>query len=204
MLPTEVSLTLRILLLILGAWFLLHFAALSEWVKGRNFWLIATVATSVAILIELLVSSWPDISAWLSSTPDHPPIITQLFGPLVAFIALIITGLVTYSGWKVALQNSYKAEEQRNRNSVELEKLKVRRQFVNDQLQHLYGPLLALCNARKAAFREMTSLVKPDGKHFFDGTKLKPDQLRQWRLWRREVFLPILMEMQNTILKTFI
>jgi hypothetical protein len=37
--------------------------------------------------------------------------------------------------------------------------------------------------------------------NFFDQTERTPEQLKQWRLWREVVFLPLLVKMQETVVQ---
>ena len=109
---------------------------------------------------------------------------------IAPYLVAAITGYVTYSGWKVAKENA-----------IELERRKAKLARINDQIQFLYGPLLALIKTRRAAFDDMSNIHLKDTPSFFDGSKLTAEELRQWRLWRTEVFMPLLTRMHDAILE---
>jgi hypothetical protein len=163
--------------------------------------------------------SWSDISKFLAENP-------QLFGAFVALVAIPTTAILTFIGWRVAHNNAFKLEQQRNDNAFKLEqqrndsafkleqqrndnafKLESRKanhKYVSDQIQYLYGPLMSLCNARAAAmilFRLHRPDLKGQAGDFFDKTERTPEQLKQWRLWREVVFLPLLVKMQETVVQ---
>jgi hypothetical protein len=167
--------------------------------------------------------SWSDISKFLFDNPTIAP----LFGTFVALIAIPITAILTYRGWKVAHDNAsrleqqrnenafrleqqrnetaFKLEQQRNDNAFRLESRRAKHKYVSDQIKYLYGPLMSLCTARDGAMNELIRLQRPDLKgktrDFFDKTERTPEQLKQWRLWREVVFLPLLVKMQETVVQ---
>jgi hypothetical protein len=190
-------------------------AALDNWRASLNFvatnWkLIAAVGVPVAIVVHTTIDHWTDFSQWLIG---HPTLAT----PLVALITALITVVFTYIGWRVAHENNFKLEQQKNDNAFKLEQQRnnnavtqeSRRselKYVSDQIQYLYGPMISLCTTRDAAFSELLRLHRPELKkggprHFFDETERTPEQLQQWRLWRTEVFLPLLVKMQETFVQ---
>jgi hypothetical protein len=105
------------------------------------------------------------------------------------------------------LDNSFKLEQQRNDNVLKMEDRKTRRQYISDQIRYLYSPVMALCENRDGAFNQLIALHRPELRrtppphYYFDETERTPEQLHQWRLWRKEVFQPLLEDMQKIILQ---
>jgi hypothetical protein len=145
---------------------------------------------------------WTELWAFLTT---HWKAITAVAAPIGAFIAVLIGAYVTNRGWTVVHNNNSQLERDKNQNAVNLEKRKAELNFVSDQIRLLYGPLTVLCETRKAAFNAMMDgrerKISSDGvRHFFDGSKLAADELRQWRLWRTEVLTPLVVQMETAIL----
>jgi hypothetical protein len=107
----------------------------------------------------------------------------------------------TYRGWSVVHNNNSALEQDKYRNAVDLEKRKAELQYVSDQIRYLYGPLTALCATRRAAFDAMMEKLAPKRTSFFDGRKRTPEELQQWRLWRTEVLMPLIVKMEEAILQ---
>jgi hypothetical protein len=97
---------------------------------------------------------------------------------------------LTYRGWGVAHQNA-----------IDLEKRKAELLFVSDQIRYLYGPLTALCETRDAAFGALMTQLAPGRRDFFDDGERTPEELRQWRLWRTEVLMPLVVKIEECILQ---
>jgi hypothetical protein len=127
--------------------------------------------------------------------------IAAIASPLLALLGVIITGLVTYRGWRTTFSNNAELERQKYENSINLEKQKTELAFVSDQIRYLYGPLWTLYLERAAGFNAMMTLHARGRKNFFDGSKLTSEDLRQWRLWRIEVLIPIVLKMEETIVQ---
>eukprot|EP00940_MAST-03C_sp_MAST-3C-sp2_P001135 g1135.t1 len=66
---------------------------------------------------------------------------------------------------------------------------------LNDQLKFFYGPLLACVTCSKSAYDSMCAVHSPDGsKETFirlKNTDPKSEQAVAYRLWMREVFMPL-------------
>ena len=115
---------------------------------------------------------------------EHAGFLAQI-GPYLA-------ALVAYAGWRVTYANAKR---------IEARKAKLAR--VDEQLQKLYGPLAALIQTRTAALNKFLALHRGGARHFFDGEKLTPEQMRQWRLWRIEVMMPLVTQMQEAMLGNY-
>jgi hypothetical protein len=86
-------------------------------------------------------------------------------------------------------------------NNVRLEQRKARLKFVSDQLQYLYGPLFSLNSASDEAWTAFRSRCRPGGAFFRAGDPPTEDELKQWRMWMQEVFMPINLQMRNAIIE---
>jgi len=137
---------------------------------------------------------------------------------IIGAIGAAVGWYLTYRGWAVArktsfdlenekYQNIIALEKEKYQNAIDLERRKAKLGFVSDQIRYLYGPLLALCKTRRSAFNALMERygLEPDGKTeragYFDDTERTPEELRQWRLWRAEVLMPIVARMQEAILQ---
>jgi hypothetical protein len=127
--------------------------------------------------------------------------ITENFGVIIPTVVAALTWALTYWGWTVVHCNSSKLEHEKYRNAIALEQRKAKLQRVDDQIQLLYGPLQTLVKTRRAAFDAMMRDYAGDRRHFFDGKKRTPEELRQWRLWREFVLMPIVEKMEKAILE---
>lgn len=85
-------------------------------------------------------------------------------------------------------------------NNWRLETRKAALKYVSDQLQFLYGPLFALNTAGDRAVGE---LKRQDGYDFFflPGRRYQKEDIRKYRLWMAEVFMPINLQIEETITK---
>ena len=104
--------------------------------------------------------------------------------PLAAVVAVAIGWIITYA------------------NSLRLERQKAQIKFVSDQLQFLYGPLFSLSSASFTAWQEFTS-TWPPGREAFFGIDPPPteEELKQWRLWMSEVFMPLNLRIEKAIVE---
>jgi hypothetical protein len=104
-------------------------------------------------------------------------------------VVAILTGAVTYF--------YHVASEVRN------SKL----EFVNAQMQKLYGPLYAVSQADDRVFklflatrwRKCSNPKQTDCKFFDDADKPTVDEVRRWRHWMKTVFQPLNLKMEETI-----
>lgn len=86
-------------------------------------------------------------------------------------------------------------------NDVAIAKRKDRLERINQQLKNLYGPLYAIRKASAIAWREFRSICRP-GKHFFTSIpEPNNEELEAWRLWMSEVFMPLNLKMEKTIVE---
>lgn len=72
---------------------------------------------------------------------------------------------------------------------------------VDHQLKDLYGPLYALSSANTRTWDEFREQYRP-GKPFWD--KNPPptqEEAAAWRLWIKEVFMPLNLEMESLLLR---
>jgi hypothetical protein len=125
----------------------------------------------------------------------------SIISPTVALLGIAITAYITYRGWKTSYNNNAALELRKYENAINLEKRKTELSFISDQIRYLYAPLMALYKTRAAAFDALMTLHGGDRRGFFDGTKLTSEDLRQWRLWRTEVLMPIVSKMEEAILQ---
>ena len=84
-------------------------------------------------------------------------------------------------------------------NDIRLAQRKDRLDRVTAQLRDLYGPLFALDQAAHMAWKEFRQVYRPGGGFF--GTDPEPNaaELAAWRLWMTEVFMPLNLRMEQTI-----
>lgn len=121
-------------------------------------------------------------------TAPQPPEKRFDWALVVSIVVPIVIALVGIGG---AYRNSVRTEEKKYWNSVRTEEWKAKIAFINDQLEHLYGPLFSLSNATDAAWREFRRRTKPDGPFHSDADPPNKDQLREWVAWIRLVFAPM-------------
>ena len=87
-------------------------------------------------------------------------------------------------------------------NSVRLETRKARLQYLSDQLQHLYGPLYSLSHTSSQAWTELGKKFRPEGGAIFSQERPLSDvELGRWRLWMREVCMPLNVKMETAIIE---
>lgn len=87
-------------------------------------------------------------------------------------------------------------------NNIRLENRKAQVKFISDQVQNLYGPLFSLDAASKEAWTKFRSRCRPHGA-FFNDYPYPPnnDELKEWRLWMLEVFMPLNLKMEKVIIE---
>jgi hypothetical protein len=103
---------------------------------------------------------------------------------------IIVTVLLAFAGYAVTYFNN-----------VRLEQRKAKLKFVSDQLQFLYGPLFSLNSASTEAWTAFRSRYRPGGAFFRADDPPSDDELKQWRLWMQEVFMPINLQMRKAIVE---
>ena len=70
---------------------------------------------------------------------------------------------------------------------------------INLQLRHLYGPLYSIHQASEMAWVAFRSKYRPR-KPFFGSTPGPTEEdLEAWRMWMSEVFMPLNLQMEKTI-----
>lgn len=87
-------------------------------------------------------------------------------------------------------------------NDIRIAKRKDRLDRINQQLKLLYGPLYALDRASGTAWQYFRSRYR-SGIHYFREEPNPPteDDLAAWRLWMCEVFMPLILRMEKTIVE---
>ncbi len=86
-------------------------------------------------------------------------------------------------------------------NDIAIARRKDTLERVNLQLKNLYGPLYTTGRAAEIAWQAFRSRYRP-GKAFF-GTQPPPndEELAAWRLWMSEVFMPLNLRIEKTIIE---
>ena len=84
--------------------------------------------------------------------------------------------------------------------NIRLEKRKAELKFVSDQLQFLYGPVMALSHASRQAWIKFRQACRPHGSFFNPSDPPSKEELEQWRLWMSEVFMPLNLKMEKVII----
>ena len=140
--------------------------------------------------------AWTDIWTFLAS---HWKPIIALATPFAALVGTFVGGYITSRGWAETYNKNVLLEREKSENAMNLERRKAELAFVSDQIRQLYGPLFSLSQTRRAAFDAMLDGTGRAG--YFDGSKLDPEELRRWRLWRVEVMAPLVEQMSDIILK---
>jgi hypothetical protein len=102
--------------------------------------------------------------------------------------SIAVSILLAFAGYVATYVNSIRLENRRN---------KVK--YISDQIQFLYGPLFSLSNSAELAWRAFRSHCRPGGSFFSDDPPPTDDDKQQWRLWIREIFMPINIEMERVI-----
>jgi hypothetical protein len=94
---------------------------------------------------------------------------------------LLVTVILAFSGYYYTYQKD-----------LSLANRKVQLERVDRQLRELYGPLYALSNAGTRTIKEF--------RRVYPSTKTEKEKAI-WRLWMKEVFMPLNLEMEAVILK---
>lgn len=85
--------------------------------------------------------------------------------------------------------------------NIRLEKRKAELKFVSDQLQYLYGPMMALSDASRQAWEKFREECRPSGPFFDRSDPPTKEEIEKWRLWVSEVFMPINLKLEKIIIE---
>jgi len=104
--------------------------------------------------------------------------------------AIVSTVLLAFIGYAVTYANN-----------VRIEQRKSQIEYLNEQLENLYGPLYSLTNAGRVAWEAFRGRYRPGGAFF--STENPPDEreLAAWVLWMREIFMPNNLKMERVIIE---
>ena len=103
---------------------------------------------------------------------------------------LLVTIVVAFSGYYYSYTNN-----------VALENRKAQLERVDRQLKELYGPLYALANASGETWTEFRKVYRPTGPYWGSDPSPSKEEAEAWRLWTKEVFMPLNLEMEALVLK---
>ena len=110
------------------------------------------------------------------------------FSGMSAFAGALATLLVGIIGFGITYWNNLRLE--RKKSEIKL---------VSDQLEKLYGPLFSLTKASGAAWGSFRSRFRPNSDIFSEIDPPNAEELREWRLWMNEVFMPLNLKIENAI-----
>jgi len=82
---------------------------------------------------------------------------------------------------------------------VRLEQRRARLELVNRQLGELYGPLFALVAGSRQAWGAFRKRYRPEQKFWTGDPSPTDEEAAAWRLWMREVFMPINLRVEDVI-----
>ena len=86
-------------------------------------------------------------------------------------------------------------------NDIKIAQRKDRLDRINQQLKLLYGPLYAIDQAGNTAWTAFRERNRPN-KSYWTGTPPPNEQDKEtWRLWMREVFMPLNLRLEKTIVE---
>lgn len=107
-----------------------------------------------------------------------------------AIATLIVTIALAFVGYLVKYIND-----------LAIARRKDKLERINSQLKNLYGPLYATGKASEIAWKAFRTRYRP-GKSFF-GSEPPPsdEELAAWRLWMAEVFMPLNLRLEKTIVE---
>jgi len=105
-------------------------------------------------------------------------------------VSIVATIIVAFGGYLLTYRNGLKLERQ-----------KAQMKFVSDQLQYLYGPLFSLRAASHSAWLSFRSRCRPGGAFFGREPQPNEQELKEWRLWMSEVFMPLNLKMEKAIIE---
>lgn len=107
-------------------------------------------------------------------------------------IAVVVTVTLAFAGYVATYLNGLRLTQRQERLAR-----------VNRQLGDFYGPLFALTEANTRTFAAFVKRhARPGGvSPFSDGTPPTDEELDEWRLWVTTVFLPVLQEMRELVVR---
>jgi hypothetical protein len=84
--------------------------------------------------------------------------------------------------------------------NLKLSQRKDRLDRVNQQLSDFYGPLLALASSGSSAWEAFRKRYRPGSRSFWSDTPPPtPEEEGAWRLWMKEVFMPVNLRIVGVI-----
>jgi hypothetical protein len=87
-------------------------------------------------------------------------------------------------------------------NSLRIASRKDQLDHVDRQLRKLYGPLFALNHVSNIAWRAFRQKYRPGADSYWrTEPKPTPEEEAAWRLWMATVFMPLILRMEEVILK---
>lgn len=86
-------------------------------------------------------------------------------------------------------------------NDIVIARRKDRLERVNLQLRNLYGPLYTIGKASEIAWLAFRSRCRPGGSFFGKAPPPTEEELAAWRLWMAEVFMPLNLRLEKTIVE---
>jgi hypothetical protein len=84
-------------------------------------------------------------------------------------------------------------------NDLAIARRKDRLERINLQLKNLYGPLYATTHASEIAWQAFRSVYRPGMPFFRTLPAPNDEELAAWRLWMLEVFMPLNLRLEKTI-----
>ncbi|CAG4911675.1 hypothetical protein [Paraburkholderia saeva] len=102
---------------------------------------------------------------------------------LIATVLALIPAIATYVATSIDKVRSAKLE------------------YVNKQIEHLYGPLYALTQADDKAWHQFIKTFSSIDRRYFFDTRNPPtiEQTDAWRVWMKTVFQPLNVKMEDAI-----
>ncbi|HYJ81070.1 MAG TPA: hypothetical protein VEW03_15765 [Longimicrobiaceae bacterium] len=86
-------------------------------------------------------------------------------------------------------------------NNVRIESRKNQLTRVDRQLREFYGPLFALNHASATAWNKFRKKYRSGVSYWRSEPPPTPEEESAWRLWMKEVFMPILLRMERVIVE---
>lgn len=86
-------------------------------------------------------------------------------------------------------------------NDVAIARRRDRLDRINQQLKYLYGPLYATRHVSHIAWEAFRSRYRPGKRFFRSEPPPSKDELAAWRLWMTEVFMPLNLRLEKTIVE---
>lgn len=86
-------------------------------------------------------------------------------------------------------------------NDIKIAQRKDRLDRINQQLKLLYGPLYAIDQAGNTAWEAFREKNRPGGSYWSSTPPPTESEKEVWRLWMREVFMPLNLRLEKTIVE---